>query len=167
LEEENNKISVEIEKLKQKDKKDMEILVQLESKYVVNKEFLENQIPIVTDLISNTLIKLEKSLPFLEQTLHNQLSINVAVKALSIVIDDVIALENFSKQLEKENMALIDKLVTNSTEKIINSIDIEYYKGMKERNQQLRNKFNEAKTRYFNKLSELEVELAGIIGEKK
>jgi len=165
LENENSKIDNEIKKLKEKNG-DIEIIVQLESKYVVNKEFIENQIPIINELISNTLIKLEKSLPFLEQTIQNQLAINVAIKSLSIIIDDIITLENYSKKLEKENSELINKLVTSSTEKIINSIDIDYYKNMKERNKQLRNKFAKAKENYFKKLMELEKELINIKEEK-
>jgi len=162
LDQENQKIQIQIDKIESKSNIDMELLVNLRTKYVENSELLSNQIPILMELIETTLTKLEKALPFIERTIKNRLTINTSLRALNLLIDNVIELEEYSKKLEKQNAKIIDELVTESTKKIINSVDIEYHKQMKKRNEELRKKYSDAKKVYFEKLELLNEELKGI-----
>jgi hypothetical protein len=141
---------------------DLELVTQLKSKQIINQELL-NQIPILFDLIRTNIIKLEKSLPFLEKTLKDQNTIKVTLKSLQLLVQNVIELENYSKKLEKENHKLLKEMVTNTTDMIVNSIDIEYYKDMKKRNEELSKTFQKAKQNYLEKLQKLENELDGIL----
>jgi hypothetical protein len=159
---ENNKIQEQINKIESNENIDIELLVNLRTKYVENSELLTNQIPILIELIGTTLTKLEKALPFIERTIKNRLTINTSLKSLNLLIDNIIELENYSKNLEKQNAKIIDELVLDSTQKIINSVDIEYHKQMKKRNEELKRKYSNAKKIYFEKLEQLNEELKGI-----
>ena len=162
LNQENQKIQEQIDKIESSPNIDIELLVNLRTKFVENSELLTNQIPILIELIGTTLTKLEKALPFIERTIKNRLTINTSLKALNLLIDNVIELENYSKKLEKQNAKIIDALVTDSTQKIINSVDIEYHKQMKQRNIELKKKYSDAKKLYFEKLENLNEELKGM-----
>jgi len=162
LKQENHKIQEQIDKIESNPNVDMELLVNLRTKFVENSELLTNQIPILIELIGTTLTKLEKALPFIERTIKNRLTINTSLKALNLLIDNVIELEVYSKKLEKQNAKIIDALVTDSTQKIINSVDIEYHKQMKQRNIELKKKYSDAKKLYFEKLENLNEELKGM-----
>jgi len=162
LNQENQKIQEQIDKIESSPNIDIELLVNLRTKFVENSELLTNQIPILIELIGTTLTKLEKALPFIERTIKNRLTINTSLKALNLLIDNVIDLENYSKKLEKQNAKIIDALVADSTQKIINSVDIEYHKQMKQRNIELKKKYSDAKKLYFEKLENLNEELKGM-----
>jgi len=101
LEEENKELQKQIDKIESSPNIDIELLVNLRTKFVENSELLTNQIPILIELIGTTLTKLEKALPFIERTIKNRLTINTSLKALNLLIDNVIELENYSKELEK------------------------------------------------------------------
>jgi hypothetical protein len=155
---ENEELLKRISEL-EKDKSNIEEITQLKMRYITNMELIKNQIPIVDEMIETFVSKLEKALPHMEATIKKRLMINTTLKSLSLLIDNVIELENYAKELEKQNVSMIEKLVSESTEKIINSIDIEYYKNMNERNKKLQNLYNESKEKYYKKLEELNSEL--------
>ena len=163
LQNENKELEKHIKILKNKKNKDIELLVQLETKLVTNTEILMNEIPILTELVENILTKLEKTLPFIERTIKQRLTINTTLKTLQFVIEKTIELEEYSKKLEIENSKTIKKMVSTSTEMIINSIDIEYYKDMKKRNEELTKLFETSKKKYMNKMAKMEKELTDII----
>jgi len=167
LQNENKELEKHIKILKNKKDKDVELLVQLETKLVTNTEILMNEIPILTEMVENILTKLEKTLPFIERTIKQRLTINTTLKTLQFVIEKTIELEEYSKKLEIENSKTIKRMVTTSTEMIINSIDIEYYKDMKKRNKELTKLFETSKKKYMNKMSKMEKELASIIDDSK
>ena len=164
---ENTKLEEQISKLKSSEENDVELLVQMETKLVVNKEILMNEVPILLDMIENILVKLEKTLPFIERTIKQRLVVNGSLKTLNYVIKKTIELEEYSKTLEKENSKAIKSLVSESTEMIINSIDVDYYKDMKERNKELTSLFKTSKEKYYNKLNQMEKELTEIINQDK
>lgn len=164
---ENIKLEEQITKLKSSENKDVELLVQVETKLVVNTEILTNEIPILLDMIENILVKLEKTLPFIERTIKQRLIVNGSLKTLNYVIKKTIELEEYSKSLEKQNSKEIKKLVSESTELIINSIDVDYYKNMKQRNKELTDLFRTSKEKYFNRLKQVEKELSEIISQDK
>ena len=160
LQKENDELIAKINELKQnKDKESLEKIVQLKMQYITNKEMIVNQIPVIDEMINSFLLKLEKALPHMESAIKKRIMINTSLKALSMLIDNVIELEKFAKDLEKQNSKVIEELVINSTEKIINSIDIEYYKNMKKRNEKLFKLYQESKEKYMEKLIELNNEL--------
>jgi len=167
LRNENRELEKHIKRIKSRKNQDTELLVQLETKLVINTEILTNEIPIINDMIENILVKLEKTLPFIERTIKQRLTINTALKTLQFVIEKTIELEEYSKKLERENSQTIKKMVTQSTEMIINSIDIDYYKDMRKRNEELQKLFETSKRKYYKKLERLEKELTGIIEETK
>jgi len=163
---ENKELEKHIKILKTKEDKDMELLVQLETKLVTNTEILMNEIPVLTELLENILNKLEKTLPFIERTIKQRLTINTTLKTLQFVIEKTIELEEYSKKLEVENSKTIKRMVTTSTEMIVNSIDIDYYKDMKKRNEELTKLFETSKKKYMNKMTKMEKELSEIIKNK-
>ena len=167
LQNENKELEKHIKILKNKKDKDVELLVQLETKLVTNTEILMNEIPILTEMVENILTKLEKTLPFIERTIKQRLTINTTLKTLQFVIEKTIELEEYSKKLEIENSKTIKRMVTTSTEMIINSIDIEYYKDMKKRNKELTKLFETSKKKYINKMVKMEKELTSIIDDSK
>jgi len=164
---ENKELEKHIKILKAKKNKDIELLVQLETKLVTNSEILMNEIPVLTELLENILTKLEKTLPFIERTIKQRLTINTTLKTLQFVIEKTIELEEYSKKLEIENSKTIKRMVTTSTEMIINSIDVDYYKDMKKRNEELSKLFETSKKKYINKMTKMEKELSGIIENTK
>ena len=164
---ENKQLEKHIAKLKNKKDADVELLVQLETKMVVNSEILMNEIPILNEMISNILNKLEKTLPFIERTVKQRLTINTTLKTLQYVIEKTIELEEYSKQLEIQNSKTIKRMVSTSTEMIVNSIDIEYYKNMKKRNEELTKLFETSKKKYAEKMAKMEKELTSIIDNTK
>ena len=165
LNEENVSLKQTIDSIKSKPKEeqDIEILVQVESKLLINKEMLLNEIPITKELIETIIIKLEKTMPFLERIIKQKLIINGSLKTLNFVIKKIIELENYSKKLEKENSKEIKSLIESSSNTIINSIDIEYYKDMNKRNQELRELFAKSKQEYFDKLQRMEKDLSELV----
>ena len=165
LNEENKNLEKEIKKMKRLKDPDKEILIQMETKLVINHEMQINEIPILIELIENILVKLEKTLPFIERTIKQRLSINTSLKTLKFVIEKTVELENYSKKLEKENSKEIKNLVTSSTDLLINSIDVDYYKDMHKRNRELNKLFNDSKDKYNKKLIKLEKELSSIISK--
>ena len=164
---ENKELEKHIELLKSKKDKDIELLVQLETKLVTNTEILMNEVPVLTELLENILTKLEKTLPFIERTIKQRLTINTTLKTLQFVIEKTIELEDYSKKLEIENSKTIKRMVTTSTEMIVNSIDIDYYKDMKKRNKELTELFETSKKKYIEKMIKMEKELSNIIDNKK
>jgi len=160
---ENKELGKHIKLLKSKKDKDIELLVQLETKFVTNTEILMNEIPVLTELLENILTKLEKTLPFIERTIKQRLTINTTLKTLQFVIEKTIELEEYSKKLEIENSKTIKRMVTTSTEIIVNSIDVDYYKDMKKRNEELVKLFETSKKKYMNKMTKMEKELSSII----
>ena len=163
LENENKSLDKEMKRLKRQKQPDKEILVQIETKLVINSEILMNEIPILIDMIEVILTKLAKTLPFIERTIKQRLVVNGSLKTLQFVIKKTIELEEYSKSLEKENSQMIKKMVTSSNEMIVNSIDINYYKDMKKRNEELAKLFMNSKAKYHKKMEQMEKELSGII----
>ena len=167
LQNENKELEKHIKILKNKKNKDVELLVQLETKLVTNTEILMNEIPILSEMVENILTKLEKTLPFIERTIKQRLTINTTLKTLQFVIEKTIELEEYSKKLEIENSKTIKRMISTSTEMIVNSIDIEYYKDMKKRNKELTKLFETSKKKYMNKMLKMEKELTSIIDDSK
>lgn len=157
------KQTIDTIKSKPKEEQDIEILVQAESKLLVNKEMLLNEIPITRELVENIVVKLEKTMPFLERIIKQKLIINGTLKTLNFVIKKIIELEDYSKKLEKENSKEIKSLIESSTKTIVNSIDVEYYKDMNKRNKELKDLFSKSKQEYFDRLQSMEKELSSII----
>ena len=152
-----------IKEIKRFDKeKDIENATQLRMKFTTNQEMIVNQIPIVIDMIDTFIGKLEKALPHMESTIKKRLIVNTTLKSLSMLIDSVIEMENFSKELEKQNTMLIKKMVSETNKKVIGSVDVDYYKDMRKRNEELQKIYTEAKQEYFKKLNELNTELKKI-----
>ena len=161
LKKENEELEKTILELEKTDE-DKETIVQMRGRLVTNAEMIMNQIPITIDMIDTFLNKLEKTLPHMETTIKKRIMINTSLKALALLIDNVIELEEYSKSLEKQNISMIDELVGTTTEKIINSVDIEHYKLINERNKSMKTKYDKMKMDYFSKLDKLDKELYGI-----
>jgi len=166
LTDENSNLEHEIVNFKNHNDYDKELLIQLETKLIINNEILMNEIPMLLEMIDVVINKLAKTLPFIERTIKQRLTINGSLKTLQLVIEKTIELENFSKKLEKENSETIKRMVTSSNELIVNSIDIDYYKDMQKRNEELAKLFAESKEKYYDKINKLEQELSNIINLK-
>lgn len=166
LTDENSNLEHEIVNFKNHNDYDKELLIQLETKLIINNEILMNEIPMLLEMIDVVINKLAKTLPFIERTIKQRLTINGSLKTLQLVIEKTIELENFSKKLEKENSETIKRMVTSSNELIVNSIDIDYYKDMQKRNGELAKLFAESKEKYYDKINKLEQELSNIINLK-
>jgi len=133
----------------------LEIIVTLESKLANNNELVINQLPVLTNLINTFLSKVNKTLPFLKMTLQNQLKVNSAIKTLTILIESVEELENFSKELERQNSKIIYGLIENVNKRMAKNIDIEYYKDTQRRNSEFKAKYEKSMNEYLSKLNEL------------